>query len=77
MWAHFEEKNKFLLIFPPFYWFDQKQLFKQILIFLTICPFFKLVKKTTFLSISVFSEIVTFLIKKSSSLWISPKMLQT
>ena len=27
----------FLLTFIPFYWFDKKQLFKQILIFLSIC----------------------------------------
>ena len=32
-------EKQFLLIFVPFYWFDQKQLFKQIQIFLLICPF--------------------------------------
>ena len=32
-------EKRFLLIFIPFYWFDQKQLFKQILIFLRIFPF--------------------------------------
>ena len=32
-------EKQFLLIFIPFYWFDQKQLFKQIQIFLRICPF--------------------------------------
>ena len=32
-------ENQFLLIFVPFYWFVQKQLFKQIQIFLRICPF--------------------------------------
>ena len=32
-------EKHFLLIFIPFYWFDQKQLFKQIQIFLRICPF--------------------------------------
>ena len=37
-----------LLIFVPFYWFDQKQLFNQIQIFLTICPFINLLRKTTF-----------------------------
>ena len=36
--AHFVEKNSFVNIYP-FYWFDQKQLFKQIQIFLRICPF--------------------------------------
>ena len=33
------EEKKFLLIFIPFYWFDQKQLFKQIQIFLRIFSF--------------------------------------
>ena len=37
-WSLWGEKQ-FLLIFVPFYWFDQKQLFKQIQIFLRICPF--------------------------------------
>ena len=66
-----------LLIFISFYWFDQKQLFKQIQIFLRISQFSNMVRKTNFLSISVLvSEIVTFLTKKISSLWTSPKMLQ-
>ena len=43
----------FLLIFIPFYWFDQKKLFKQIQIFLRICPISNMVRKTNFLSISV------------------------
>ena len=34
-------EKQFLLIFIPFYWFDQKQLFKQIQIFLRIFPFQK------------------------------------
>ena len=37
--AHFEEKNRFLLIFVPFYLFDQKQLFKQIQFFSGFVPF--------------------------------------
>ena len=37
--THFVEKITLCLIFIPFYWFDQKQLFKQIQIFFTICPF--------------------------------------
>ena len=74
--AHFFEKF-FLLIFIPFYWFEQKQLFKQIQIFLGICPFSDMVRKTNFLSIPVFvSEIITFLTKKRIFLWISLKMLQ-
>ena len=68
-------EKHFLLIFVPINWFDQKQLFKQIKIFLRICAFSNLLRKTNFLSISVLlSEIVTFLTKKSQ--WIFPKMLQ-
>ena len=70
-------EKQFLLILIPFYRFDQKQLFKQTQIFLMICPFSNMVRKTNFLSISVLvSEIVTFLTKKRSSPWISPKILQ-
>ena len=76
MWLIWGEK-KFLLIIVPFYWFVQKQLFKQIQIFLLVCPFSNLLRKTNILSISVLlSEIVTFLNKKRSLQWISPKMLQ-
>ena len=32
-------EKQFLLIFVPFYWFDQKKLFKQIQIYLRIYPF--------------------------------------
>ncbi len=32
-------EKRFLLIFIPFYWFDQKPLFKQIQIFFRIFPF--------------------------------------
>ncbi len=54
---HIEKKNMFLLIFPPFYWFDKIFLFKQNQIFLRISPFSNLLRKTNFLSISVlFSE---------------------
>ena len=54
-----------------------KQFFKQIQIFLRICPFSNMVRKTNFLSISVIIfESVTFVSKKRSSLWISQKMLQ-
>ena len=67
----------FLLIFIPLYMFDKKKVFKQIQIFLRICPFWNMVRKTNFLSISVLvSEIVTLMSKKKSSLWIFPKMLQ-
>ncbi len=75
--AHFGEKNIFLLLFVPFYWFDQKKLFKLIQIFFRICFFSNMVRKTNFLSFSMlFSELVTFLTKKKSSLWISSKILQ-
>ena len=69
-------RKKFLLIFIPFYRFDQKKLFKQIQIFLWICPFSDMVRKTNFLSIPVFVSEITFLTKKSIFLWISLKMLQ-
>ena len=67
-------EKQFLLIFVHFYWFDQKQLFKQIQIFFTIFSFSNLLRKTNFLSISVLlSEIVTFLTKQWSFQWISPQ----
>ena len=67
----------FLLIFIPFYWLDQKQLFKQIQIFLRIYSISNMIRKTNFLSISVLvSEIATFMSNKKSSLLISTKMLQ-
>ena len=70
-------EKQFLLIFIVFYWFDQKQLLKQIQIFLRILNFSNIVRKTNLLSFSVLIfEIVTFMSKKNSSLWISPKMLQ-
>ena len=69
-------EKQFLLIFIRFDWFDQKHLLKQIQIFLRICPFSNIIRKTNFRSGSVrVSEIVTFMSKKKSSLWISPKML--
>ena len=70
-------EKQYLLILIPIYWFDQKKLFTQTQIFLRICPLSNMVRKTNFLSFSVLvSEIVNFLIKKRSSLWISPKILQ-
>ena len=70
--------KQFLLIFILFYWFDQKQLLKQIQIFLRIFHYSNMVRKTYFLCISVLvSEVVTFMSKKNSSLSISPKMLKT
>ena len=64
--APFEEKKVFgNLVFVQFYWLDQRQLFKQIQIYLRIFSFSNLLRKTNFLSISVLlSEIVTFLTKK-------------
>ena len=57
-------EKQYLLIFDPFYWFDQKQLFKQIQIFLRIILFTNMVRKINFLSFSVLvSEIVTFMSK--------------
>ena len=70
-------EKQFLLIFIPIYWVDKKKLFKQIQIFLRICPFSNMVWITNFLSKSVLvSDIVTFMFKNKSSLWISPKILQ-
>ena len=67
-----------MLIFIPFYWFEKKKLFKQILIFLSIYQFSNMVRKTNFLSKSILVyEIVTFLTKKKSSLRISPKCFKT
>ena len=77
MWLTLRRKTVFVNIFP-FWWFNQKNLFKQIQIFLRIWRFSNLLRKTNFLSISlVFSEIVTFGTKRRSSLWISPKMPHT
>ena len=54
-----------MLIFILFYWFDQKNLLKQIQIFLRICPFSNMLRKTNFLSISVLvSEIVILCLKR-------------
>ena len=70
-------EKQFLLIFIRFDWFDQKHLLKQIQIFLRNYPFSNMVRKTNFLSFSVLvSEIVIFMSKKKSSLWISSKILQ-
>ena len=71
-------EKEILLIFILHYWFVHKLLFKEIQIFLRICPFSNMVRKTNFLSISAFvSEIVTLMAKKKSSLYeFSPKMLQ-
>ena len=68
----------FLLIFVPFYWFDQKKLFKQIQIFLRFCPFSNLLRKTNSLSISVLlSEIVTFWLKREFFSELARKCFQT
>ena len=49
--ANFLGKIVFVNIYP-FYWFDQKKVFKQIQIFLRIFPISNMVRKTNFLSIS-------------------------
>ncbi len=72
--SHWGEKQ-FLLIVGRFYWFDQKQFFKLIQIFLKIYFLSKMVRKTNFLSLSVLvSELVIFWTKMKSSLWISSKI---
>ena len=75
MWLNLGRKTVYVN-FVPFYWFDQKQLFIQIQIFLRIFPF-QTWKEKKIPSISVLvSEIVTFKSKKKGSLWISPKMVK-
>ena len=68
-----------LLIFILHYWFVQKQLFKEIQIFLRICPFSNMARKTNRLSISALvSEIVTLMAKKKSYLYkFPPKCFKT
>ena len=69
------EKKGFFLIFVAFYGLYKKGCLQKIQIFHWICPFSNLLRKTNFLSISEFlSERVTFLKKKRSFQWISPKM---
>ena len=66
VWGSLTGDKPFFLIFVPFKWFDQKQLFIQIQIFFRICPFSNLLRKTNFLSVSVlFSEILPFCTKKN------------
>ena len=70
-------KKEFLLIFDPFYGFEQNGLFSSNQNFLLDLPLSKIVWKTNYLSLSdLLSEIVTFLTKKNSFQWIVPKMLQ-
>ena len=71
-------EKQFLLIFVPFYCFDQKKLFKWIQIFLRIFPFSNLFRKTHFPNISLLlSEKINFFIKKRIFAWIFSKMLQS
>ena len=71
----FCREKQSLLIFVPFYWFDQKQLFKQIQISNRIFPFSNLLRKNNFMSIPVLlSELVTFLTKRRCLKWIRPKI---
>ena len=75
-WLTLWRKTVFVNIYPLLLVWS-KQFFKQIQIFLRICPFSNMVRKTNFLSISVIVfESVTFVSKNKSSLWISSKMLQ-
>ena len=75
--ADFVEKNNFCLYLSSFTALNNKDCLLQILIYLWICSFSNLLRKTNFLSISKrLSEIVTFLTKNSGFQWNSPKMLQ-
>ena len=38
-------RKTFFFLFVPFYWFDQKELFKQIQIILRVFPIYKLITK--------------------------------
>ena len=77
MWLNLGRKTV-LLIFVPFYWFDQNNLFKQIQIFLRICIFLNMVRKKKILSISVLvlKESV-FLIKREVLCEFPPKCFKT
>ena len=67
-------EKQFMLVFVPIYWFDQKQLFKQIQTFIRICHFSDFLRKTNFQSISeLLSEIVTFFDKKEKFSWNFPQ----
>ena len=75
--AHFEEKISFCLYLSSFTALNKKGCLQQILIFLWICTFSNLLRKTNFLIISeLLSEITNFLNKKRSFQWVSPKMIQ-
>ena len=70
-------EKMFLLIFIPFYWFDQKNCLNKSKFSSGFAPFQTWYEKYIFWVFQFsFFEIVTFLTKKRSSLWISPKMLQ-
>ena len=74
VWGEIQKK----LIFVPFHWFDQKELFRQIQIFLRICPFSNMLRKTNFVSISLLlTEIVTFWSKKKVLCEFPPKCFKT
>ena len=66
-------KKQFWLIFVPFYWFDQKKLFKQIQFFLKIFPFSNMLRKTNFLCFSVLISESHFLDKKEKFAVIFPQ----
>ena len=70
MWLTLWRKNGFVNIYPLLLIWS-KIFFKQIQILFRIFSFSNMVRKTYFLSISVLvSEIVTFMSKKNSFLWI-------
>ena len=61
------EKHSLAVCGSPFYCLEQKELFTTNSIFLLICPFSNLLRKTNFLIISeLLSEISSFLTKKRS-----------
>ena len=77
LWLTLWKKKSFCKYLSPFDGLINS-VFKQIQTFLRICPFSDMVRKTNFLSISVIVfESVTFVSKKKSPLWISPKSIKT
>ena len=77
MWLNLGRKTVYIFYLSPFTGLIKNNCLNKSKFASGFAPFQTLVRKTNFLSISVLvSEIVTFLTKKRSSLWISPKILQ-
>ncbi len=76
--THFVKKISFFFNLSSFTALNKNGCLKQILIFLLVCLYTNLLRKTNFLIISeILSKIVTFWTKKRTFHLISPIMLQT